>query len=178
VRQPLGRRHARDRQVAERQLRRHAQQAAERGAEPARVVDGAGLGKVRAPQRRRQRRAAVAHALLAGQPPREVLGRPAVALRLEHPREQLLGRLTRLEVGQLVVLAREHETRLELQQRRDQHEELRRDLEVELAARVEVVQVGDDDLCELHLEQVDLLPQHEREQQIKRSGEHFEIEFE
>ncbi len=154
--------------MAERELRRHAQEAAERGAEAVGVVDRAGLGEVRAAQRRRERSAAVAHALLPSQPCPEVLGSAAVALRLEHAREQLLGGLTRLEVGELVILARQHEARLELQQRGDQHEELRGHLEVELAAPVEVIEVGDDDLRELHLEQVDLLPQDERQQEIER----------
>ncbi len=178
MRQPLGDGDRRDGDVPEVEQRRHAQQPAERRAEAARVVDGAGLGELRAPQRRRQRRAAVAHAVLAGQARGQVVGGAAVAARLEHPRQQLLGGLAGLEIQQLLVVARQHEPRLELQQRGDQHEELRRDLEIELAARREVVEVGDDDLRELHLEQVDLLAQDERQQQVKRPGEDLEIELE
>ena len=63
-------------------------------------------------------------AVLVGEPVGQVLGRAAVAARLEHARQQLLGRLAGLEVEQLVLLARQHEPRLELQQRRDEHEEL------------------------------------------------------
>ena len=98
-----------------------------------------------------------------------MLGGAAVAARLEHAREQLLGGLAGLEVEQLVVLARQHEPRLQLEQRGDQDEELGRDLEVELAARLEEVEVGDDDVGQLDLEQVDLLAQDERQQQVERA---------
>ena len=159
------------------QRRRRAQQTAERAAEAARVVDGAGIGQVRAAQRGRQRRTAIANALLAGQPGAEMLGRAPVALGLEHACEQLLGRLAGLELVQLVVGARQHEARLQLQQRRDQHEELGGDLEIEVATSVEVVEVRDHDLGELDFEQVDLLAQHEREEQIEGTREDLEIQF-
>jgi hypothetical protein len=107
-----------------------------------------------------------------------MLGGAPVALRLEHPRQQFLRRLPGFEVGQVGVLARQHEPRLELQQRRDQHEELRRHLQVELATRLEVVEVRDDDLGELDLEQVDLLAQDERQQQIERPGEDLQVQLE
>ena len=106
--------------------------------------------------------------MLAGQPRGEVLRGAPVALGLEHPGEQLLGGLAGLEVLQPVVLARQHEPRLELQQRGDQDEELGGDLELELAARVEVIEVGDHDLGELDFEQVDLLAQDQREEEIER----------
>jgi hypothetical protein len=62
--------------------------------------------------------------------------RGAVAARVEHPLEQLLGRLAGLELEQLVdLLAGQQQARLQLEQRRDQHDELGRRLEVELAAR-------------------------------------------
>ena len=52
------------------------------------------------------------------------------------------------------------------------------DLEVELAARLEEVEVGDDDVGQLDLEQVDLLAQDERQQQVERPGEDLEVELE
>ena len=99
---------------------------------------------------------------------------------LEQPREQLLGRLGRLEAGELLVdlLAGQHQPGLELEQRRDQHEELRGDLEVELAAQLEVVEVGDDHVGQLDLEQVDLVAQDERQQQVEGPGEDVEVEIE
>src|SRR6185295_11183034 len=51
-----------------------------------------------AAQRRRQRRRAEAMAVLVGQAADQVLGGPAVAARLEHARQQLLGRLAGLEI--------------------------------------------------------------------------------
>ena len=116
--------------------------------------------------------------MLALQARREVVGGTAVAARLEHPREQLLDRLAGLHVEEVVLLARQHQPRLELQQRGDQDEKLRRDLEIELAPALEVVEVGQHDLRELHLEQVDLLAQDERQQQVERAGEDLEVELE
>jgi hypothetical protein len=108
----------------------------------------------------------------------QVLGRRAVALGLEHPGQQLLGRLHGLDVDELGVLARQHEPRLELEQRRDEHQELRRHLEIELAAGLEVVEVGEDDVGQLDLEEVDLLAQDERQQQVEGPGEHLQVELE
>ncbi len=107
-----------------------------------------------------------------------MVGGAPVAPRLEHPREQLLGGFAGLEVVEVLVGAREHEPRLELEQRGDEHEELGRDLEVELAAALEVVEVGEHDVGELHLEQVDLLAQDERQQEVERTREDLEVELE
>ena len=117
-------------------------------------------------------------AVLVGQPVGQVLGRAPVAARLEHARQQLLGRLAGLEVEQLVLLARQHEPRLELQQGRDEDEELGGRLEVELAAALEEVEVAQDDVGQLDLEQVDLLAQDERQQQVERPGEDLQVELE
>ena len=102
----------------------------------------------------------------------------AVAARLEHAREQLLGGLAGLEIGQRVVLARQHEPRLQLEQRGDQDEELGGDVEVELAAGLEEVEIADDDVGQLDLEQVDLLAEDEREQQVERAAEDLEVQLE
>ena len=105
------------------------------------------------------------------------LGRAAEAAVLEQPREQLLDRLLRLEVEALHLLARQHQARLQLQQRGDQDQELGRRLEVELAARLEALDVGEHDLGEVDLEQVDLLVQDQRDEQVERPLEDVEIEM-
>src|SRR6202023_3059039 len=79
---------------------------------------------------------------------------------------------------QLLLLACEHQARLELEQRGDQHDELGRCLEVELAAALEVIEVGEHDFGELQLEQVDLFAKDQREQQVERTAEHVEVELE
>ena len=116
--------------------------------------------------------------MLGGEPLLQVRGRGAVAVRVEQAREQLLGRLAGVELDQLLLLAGQHQPRLELEQRRDQHQELGRGLEIELAALLEVVDVGDHDLGEVDLEQVDLLAQDQRQQQVERPREHVEVELE
>ncbi len=108
----------------------------------------------------------------------QVAGGGAVAARVEHPREQLLGGLLGLDVEQLLLLAAQHQPRLQLQQRGDQHDELGRRLEVELAALLEVVEVGEHDVGERQLEQVDLFAQDERQQQVERAAEDVEVELE
>ena len=107
--------------------------------------------------------------MLGLQPVAQVLGGAAVAVVLEHAREQLLGRLLGLEVEALLVLLRQHQARLQLQQRRDQHQELGGRLEVELAGALEVLDVGQHDLGQIDLEQVDLLPEHQRQEQVERA---------
>ena len=178
MREALGHGDARDGEVVEADRRRQAQQAADGGAELRGLVDGARIVVGDAAQRRRQRRGAEAMAVLVGQPVGQVLGRAAVAARLEHARQQLLGRLAGLEVEQLVLLARQHEPRLELQQGRDEQQELGGRLEIELAAALEEVEVAQDHVGQLDLEQVDLLAQDEREQQVERPGEDLEVELE
>ena len=98
---------------------------------------------------------------------------------LEHPGEQLVGRLARLQVEPLLVLVHgQHQARLQLQQRRDQHEELGGRLEVELARALEVLDVGEHHLGQVDLEQVDLLLEDQRQQQVERPLEDLEVEVE
>ena len=98
---------------------------------------------------------------------------------LQHPLDQLLGGLGGRELVELLdLLAGQHQPRLELQQRRDQHQELGRGLEVELLQRLQVVEVGDDDLGEVDLEQVQLLAQDQREEQVEGTGEDVEVQLE
>ena len=72
----------------------------------------------------------------------------------------------------------QHQPRLQLEQRRDQHEELGGRLEVELAGALEVLDVGEHHLGEVDLEQVDLLLQHQRQEQVERPVEDLEVEVE
>ena len=104
--------------------------------------------------------------------------RHPVALRLEHPRQQLLGRLARIEVEQVLVLGGQHQPRFELQQRGDEDEELRCDLEVEFAACFQDVHVRQDDVGQLDFQQVDLLTEDERQKEIEGAAEDFQVELE
>ena len=152
---------------------------AERLAEDRGVVGLLGVLERRPSQRRRQRRRAVQDGLLGLAQRGEVPARAAEARVGEHPLQQLLGRLGRHQLVELVdLLARQHQPRLELEQRRDQDEELGRGLEVELVAGLEMVDVGEHDLGQLDLEQVELLAQDEREQEVERPGEDVEVQLE
>ena len=116
--------------------------------------------------------------MLGLEPVAQVLGGLAVAVVLEHAREQLLGRLDRLDVEALLLVGGEHQPRLQLEQRRDQDEELGGGLEVELTRALEVLDVGEHDLGEVDLEQVDLLLQHQRQEQVERPVEDLQVEVE
>ena len=113
---------------------------------------------------------------LLRQPP----GGAAAAQVLQHPRQQLLGRLLRSQqLGVLVVLlAAQQQPRLELQQRRDQHQELGRRLQLQLALALQPIDVGEHDLGQLDLGQVELLAQNERYEQVEGAVEAVEIELE
>ena len=97
---------------------------------------------------------------------------------LGEPPRELLGRLLGLELGELGVLLGEHRARLQLEQRRDQDEELAAGVEVELAALGEVLDERDHDLGEVDLAERQLLAQHEREQQVERPLERVEVQLE
>ena len=105
-------------------------------------------------------------------------GGVAVAPILEHPSEQLVGRLLGSELRLVVLGRRQKEARLELEQRRDQDEELGRRIEVELAGPLEVLEIGDHDLAERNLGQAHLLPEHDRHQEVEGAREHVEVELE
>ena len=105
-------------------------------------------------------------------------GGVAVAAVLEHPREQLLGRLLGRELDQLLLRRRQQQPRLQLEQRGDQDQELGRRLEVELALLLDVLEVGDHDLAQLDLGERDLLAQDDGHQQVERAREDVQIEVE
>ena len=158
--------------------RRRDQEVAERGAELLGLVDGAGGLEGDATQLGRQRGRAVEVAAGRLEALGKCLGGLAIAAVLEHPCEQLLDRLLGAELLYLRIGARQHQPRLQLQQRRDQHQELGRHLQLQLALALEVLDVGDHDLAQLDLEQAHLLAQDDRHQQVKRPGEDVEVEVE
>ena len=147
------------------------------GAEAGGVVDGDGGVDGDAAQVGRERRRAVEVAALGLEAVGEDGGGVAVAAVLEHAGEQLLDRLLGFQRLEALLLARQHQARLELQQGGDQDEEFGRDLEVELTRLLEVVDVGDDDLAELQLEQADLLAQDDGEEEVEGPGEDVEVQI-
>ena len=102
----------------------------------------------------------------------------AVAPVLEHPRQELVGRLLGRELGLVILGRRKQQPRLQLEQRGDQDEELGGGVEVELAGALEVLEVGDHDLAQRHLGEAHLLAEHHRHQQVERPGEDLEVEVE
>ena len=164
------------RHVAGVDRRRRAQQAAHRVGEALGLVGLAGRLERDPAQLRRQRRGAVAVRPLGGEPLVHPLRRRPELAVLEQPREQLLGRLLRARGRGPPLLGGQHQARLQLQQRRDQDQELGRRLEVQLAARLEPLDVGEHDLGEVDLEQVDVLVQDQRDEQVERPLEDVEVE--
>ena len=150
---------------------RVAQQISDGGGKRGRVVDLVGILERGTAQELGQRRRARAMSGFGRQPLVEMSGRGAVAVGVEQAGEQLLGGLAGLELERFLLGAGEHQPRLQLEEGRDQHQELGRRLEVELPATLQVVDVRDHDLREVHLEHVDLLPQDQRQQEVERPGE-------
>ena len=163
-------RHVRERDLG-RLLREHAEHQRER------------LGILRRERRRdlrRERRRAEPEVAVAlrreplPQPLRGLLGAPVLG---EPPRE-LLGRLFRIELRELGRLVREQRARLQLEQRRDEDEELAARLEVELLPLGQPLEERGDDAREIDVPQVELLLEDEREQQVERPLERVEVELE
>src|SRR6185437_4369808 len=126
----------------------------------------------------RQGRAAKAHALLAFEQLQKVGRGRAIAACLEHPLEQLLGCLAGLDVEQVLAVLGEHQARLQFQEGRDQDDELGGRLQVQLATSLEMVEVGEYDICQLELEQIHLLAQDQGEQEVERTVEDLQVEIE
>ena len=108
--------------------------------------------------RRERRRAEAEEAVALGleplrEPRRRLLGAPV----LGEPAGELLGGLLGLELGELGVLVGEELARLQLEQRRDEDEELAAGVEIELVALGEPLEERDDDLGDVDLRQVELL---------------------
>ena len=140
------------------------------------------LGILGAAARRRRRErgrpdAEVAVAL-AGEALREPGGRLLHAAVLGQAPRELLRRLLGLELGELRLLVREQRARLQLEQRRDQHEELAAGLEIELVPLGEPLDEGDHDRGHVDVGRLELLPQEERQQQVEGTLERVEVQLE
>ena len=117
--------------------------------------------------------------MLGLEPLAQVRRGAAVAVVLDHPREQLVRGLAGHQVESLLVaVGGQHQTRLQLQQGRDQHKELGGGLQIELAGALEVLHVGEHHVGQVDLEEVDLLVQHQRQEQVERALEDLEVEVE
>ena len=90
-------------------LRRRAQQPADRVGQLSRLVGLAGGVERDSAKLGRQRRGPVAVSLLGGQQLVQGLGGAAVTAVVQHARQQLLDRLLRLEVEAVHLLARQHQ---------------------------------------------------------------------
>src|SRR5206468_10370698 len=94
------------------------------------------------------------------------------------PARELFGRLLGLELRELRVLLGEHRAGLQLEQRRDEDQELATRVEIELALAGEVLDEADDDRGEVDLAKRQLLAQDERQQQVERPFERVEVQLE
>ncbi len=140
------------------------------------LVDERGLR----PRRRigRGRRAEDAQARV-GAPLGEPGGRALEALVLGEPRGELLGGGLGVELLLVVLrLGVDEQARLELAQCGDQQDELGERLEVDVGGLVHAVEVRQDDGDDRHLDELELLAQHERQQEVERAREGVEVEVE
>ena len=91
---------------------------------------------------------------------------------------ELLGGLLRLELGELGLLVGEQVPRLQLEQRRDQDEELAAGVEVELVALGEPLDERDDDPGHVDLGRLDRVLEQERQEEVERALERVEVQLE
>ena len=130
------------------------------------------------PGRERSRAETEEPVALPLQPFRQPLRRLLRAPVLRQPACQLFGGLLRLELRELRLLVREEATRLQLEQRGDEDEELAACLELELVARGEPLDERNDNSGDVDVGQVELLAQDEREQQVEGPLEGVQIQLE
>ena len=131
------------------------------------------------PGRRVRRRAAAKDAQsgsrsLPGKPLRGALE----ALVLGEAQGQLLGRALGVELLLVLGIGIDEQARLQLAQRRDEHEELRERLEIDLLGALQLREVGQHDVDDRHLDELELLAQDEGEQEVERPRERVEVEVE
>src|SRR5918993_1995330 len=113
------------------------------------------------PESLEQPRGHLLHAPVLGEPPRE-----------------LFRCLFRLELAELRSLVGEERPRLQLEERRDEHEELAARLEVELVALRHTLDEGEHDRSDVDLARSELLLEQEREKEVEGSLERVELELE
>ena len=93
---------------------------------------------------------------------------------LGEPSRELLGGLLRLELAELGGLVREQRARLQLEQRRDEDEELAAGLEVELVTLGHALDEREDDRRDVDLARLELLLQEQREEEVEGAFEGVE----
>src|SRR5207245_5340783 len=76
------------------------------------------------------------------------------------------------------LLLGEETTRLQLEQRRDQNQELPARIEIKPASLLQAIAKGQDDLGDVDLRELELLPEHKRQQQVERPLERVEVQLE
>ena len=152
---------------------RLGRQAAERDREQPGIL----LRQRRGGGDRRERRGADAEpaVALARQPLLEPERGGADAAVGGEPLGQLVGGLLGLEILE-VGLGAEELAGLQLEQRRDEHEELAAGLEVELVALGEPLDERGDDLGDGHVGQLELLPEDQRQEQVERALKGIKVE--
>jgi hypothetical protein len=170
--QELGDGREAQRHVRERELRRRLGERAQRGREALRILWRELPLRFRRERRRADAEVAVA---LGREPLREPAGRLLHPSVLGQAPCKLLRGLLGLELGQLRLLVGEERAGLQLEQRRDQDEELAAGLQVELLAFGQPLDEGHDDRGDVDLGRLELLLQHERQQQVERALERVEV---
>ena len=91
---------------------------------------------------------------------------------------ELFGSLLRLQLRELRLLVGEQMSSLQLEQRRDQDEELAAGVEVELVALGEPLDEGDDDPGHVDLRRLDRVLEQEREKEVEGPLEGIEVQLE
>jgi hypothetical protein len=160
--------------MGERNLRRLGRKRVEQHDQRLRILVGQATLALRRQRRRPEPEEPVALRLEPlGEPLRSALDPPVL---LEPPR-QLLGRFGRLEILE-VGFAGEQPARLQLEQGRDQDEELAAGVQVELIPLGQALHEREHDPGDIHLAQRQLLPQNQGQEQVERALERVEVELE
>ena len=131
------------------------------------------------PRRRIRRRAGAEDAQAgSGSPLGEPLRGALEALVLGEAQGQLLGGALGVELLLVLGLGIDEQARLQLAERGDEHEELRERLEIDLLGALQLREIGQHDVDDRHLDELELLAQDEGEQEIERPRERVEVEVE
>jgi hypothetical protein len=91
---------------------------------------------------------------------------------------QLFGGRRWIEVLEIRILSGEQRARLELQQSRDEYEELPARVEIELLTFGQPLQEGQHHAGHVHFGQVELVAKDERQQEVEGTLERLEVELE
>ena len=108
----------------------------------------------------------------------EPAGRLLHASVLGQAARELLGRFLRLELRELSVLLGKEMASLDLEQSRDQDEELAARVEVDLVAGGQMLDEGDDDGGDVDLRRLQLILEDEGEKEVEGTLERVEVQLE